>query len=58
MFEDQTVELLPARTTMKKWGKKHGGGKNVAVNVAIVYIDVDGNNNDVDVDIEQEANAG
>src|SRR3954463_1873190 len=30
MFEDQTVELLPARTTMKKWGggggKKHGGG--------------------------------
>jgi len=35
MFEDQTVELLPARTTMKKWGggggKKGGGGNKVTV---------------------------
>lgn len=40
MFEDQMVELLPARTTMswKKKCKKHGGGGNntaVAVNVFV-----------------------
>ena len=29
MFEDQYVELLPARTTMKSWKpKKRGGGNN------------------------------
>jgi hypothetical protein len=40
MFEDQTVELLPARTTMKHGG--HGGGTtyfsqngNLAIAVAI-----------------------
>jgi hypothetical protein len=43
MFEDQTVELLPARTTMKRWGgggggKKSGGGTKIIIvqfNVAI-----------------------
>ena len=58
MFDDQQVELLPARTTMKHWGKKgrrHGHGvTNTAVNVAIVYID--GNNNKVE--INQFAAAG
>ncbi len=40
MFEDQQVELLPARTTMKKWG---GGGKqngNVAVAAAANVLNV------------------
>ena len=33
MFEDQQVELLPARTTMKKWG--HGGSQNGNIAIAI-----------------------
>jgi hypothetical protein len=49
MFEDQTVELLPARTTMKKWGNgKRNNNKttNVAVNY-IGEIDVEGDHNKV-----------
>jgi hypothetical protein len=45
MFEDQTVELLPARTTMKRWGgggggggKKGGGGtKIVIVQIGVAF---------------------
>ena len=33
MFEDQQVELLPARTTMKKWG--HGGSQNGNIAIAV-----------------------
>ncbi|MFD2092375.1 hypothetical protein [Blastococcus deserti] len=32
MFEDQKVELLPARTTMKKWGR---GGNFQSGNLAV-----------------------
>ena len=32
MFDDQQVELLPARTTMKKWGR---GGNVQSGNIAI-----------------------
>ncbi len=40
MFEDQMVELLPARTTMsnkkcKNW--RHGGGNNTAVAANFFY---------------------
>jgi|tagenome__1003787_1003787.scaffolds.fasta_scaffold20889603_3 hypothetical protein len=42
MFEDQTVELLPARTTMKRWGggggKAHGGGGNKVIKIIQVNI--------------------
>ena len=34
MFEDQKVELLPARTTMKKWGRGGFQSGNTAVAVA------------------------
>jgi hypothetical protein len=34
MFEDQKVDLLPARTTMKKWGRGGSQNGNVAVAVA------------------------
>ena len=34
MFEDQQVELLPARTTMKKWGRGGSQNGNLAVAVA------------------------
>jgi len=33
MFEDQKVELLPARTTMKKWGGHQNG--NIAIAIAV-----------------------
>ena len=55
MFEDQTIELLPARTTMKKWGN-HGvrirTGDATAANFAIVV-----NKGDGDVYLTQIANA-
>jgi hypothetical protein len=61
MFEDQTIELLPARTTMKKWNK-HGRGdrtKNVAANFSSVYINVeDSHDVDISVDVSQDASAG
>jgi hypothetical protein len=34
MFEDQKVELLPARTTMDTWGSYNQNG-NVAIAVAV-----------------------
>ena len=47
MFDDQQVELLPARTTMHAWGRKnrkhHHKVVNAAVNVAIVNIHGDDN---------------
>ena len=69
MFEDQMVELLPARTTMsKKGGKKgkRGGGNttNTAVAVAsnVFVIDARGNADVTIDDVTQvakaEANAG
>jgi hypothetical protein len=52
MFEDQTVELLPARTVMSSWGGGGGGGRSgggggrggdaVAVSAAATII-VEGN---------------
>ncbi len=43
MFEDQTVELLPARTTLQAgWGGNGGrggrGGDAVAISIAIIII--------------------
>jgi hypothetical protein len=35
MFEDQTVELLPPRTTMKKWGRGGSQNGNIAIAVAV-----------------------
>jgi hypothetical protein len=62
MFEDQTVELLPARTTMKKWGNgKRNNNKttNVAVNViGDVSQEVEGDKNHVKLTIIQVAAAG
>lgn len=55
MFEDQTVELLPARTTMKKWGNngvRIRTGDATAANFAIVV-----NKGDGDVTVNQFANA-
>jgi hypothetical protein len=46
MFEDQTVELLPARTTMKKWGngkRNNNRTTNIAANYSNVEIDGDDN---------------
>ena len=34
MFEDLKVELLPARTTMKKWGRGGFQSGNTAVAIA------------------------
>jgi hypothetical protein len=34
VFEDQTVDLLPARTTMDTWGSYNQNG-NVAIAVAV-----------------------
>ena len=60
MFEDQTVELLPARTTMRKW--KNGKGnktKNVAANFLYLNINVeDSEDVEINVEVNQEANAG
>jgi len=65
MFEDQTIELLPARTTMKKWGNNGKGNKtkNVAVNVAVVKVDFGEDNTfedevNLDIRIDQDASAG
>ena len=49
MFEDQTVELLPARTTLQAgWGGGGGdggrGGDAVAISIAIIYVEGDVNN--------------
>ncbi len=46
MFEDQTIELLPARTTLQAgWGGNGGrggrGGDAVAISVAIIIINGD-----------------
>ena len=65
MFEDQTIELLPARTTMKKWNK-HGRGnrtKNVAANFSAVVVDFGEDNTfedevNIDISVDQEAEAG
>ncbi len=44
MFEDQTVDLLPARTTMKKVGRGGNGGRGgrggdaLAVSAAVIVI--------------------
>jgi len=35
MFEDQQVELLPARTTMKKWGRAGSQNGNIAIAIAV-----------------------
>ncbi|TQN43277.1 hypothetical protein FHU33_2715 [Blastococcus colisei] len=36
MFEDQQVELLPARTTMKKWGRSTNiQSGNIAIAIAV-----------------------
>jgi hypothetical protein len=34
MFEDQKAELLPARTTMKRWGRGGFQSGNTAVAIA------------------------
>jgi hypothetical protein len=54
MFEDQTVELLPARTVMSRWGGGGGGGTNGSgggggrggdsITAVIVNIEGDGDN--------------
>ena len=35
MFEDQKVELLPARTTMDSWGGYSSQSGNLAIAVAV-----------------------
>ena len=49
MFEDQTIDLLPARTTMRRNGGGGGGGRGgrggdaLAVSAAVIFVggDVD-----------------
>ncbi len=49
MFEDQTIELLPARTTMRRGGNGGRGGRGgrggdaIAVSAAVIFVggDVD-----------------
>ena len=49
MFEDQTVDLLPARITMKKFNRGGNGGNGgrggdaIAVSAAVIFVggDVD-----------------
>ena len=49
MFEDQTIDLLPARTTMKKFNRGGNGGNGgrggdaLAVSAAVIFVggDVD-----------------
>ncbi|SNR78069.1 hypothetical protein [Blastococcus mobilis] len=59
MFENQTIDLLPARTTMKVWGgKKKNGGNNkavaVATNISVIKIE----DSEVrDVTVTQDARA-
>jgi hypothetical protein len=50
MFEDQTVELLPARTVMTTM---HGGGRNRG-NTSTVNVDIDQRSGN----ITQNANTG
>ncbi len=40
MFEDQTVELLPARTVMSRWGGGGGGGNNEEVALGPEFLDL------------------
>jgi hypothetical protein len=59
MFENQTVELLPARTTMScKNGKnkKRHGGNNTAVAFNVIFVEARGNA-EVNIDAEQTATA-
>ena len=35
MFDDQRVELLPARTTMKKWGRGGYQSGNLSIAIAV-----------------------
>ena len=43
MFEDQQVELLPARTTMKKWGGSQNGNFALAAAANAYNVNVGGN---------------
>jgi len=43
MFENQKVELLPARTTMKKWGGSQNGNFALAVAANAYNVNVGGN---------------
>src|SRR4051794_1373967 len=52
MFEDQRIELLPERTTLKGWkGGRKGGGGNITVNVLIIKNSF--NNNSVGGNLNQ-----
>jgi hypothetical protein len=35
MFEDQKAELLPARTTMKRWGRGGYQSGNLSIAIAV-----------------------
>jgi hypothetical protein len=59
MFEDQKVELLPARTTMKKWHNNSiwvRTGAAYASNYALVF--APGNKGDITVEQFANANTG
>jgi hypothetical protein len=60
MFEDQKVELLPARTTMKRGGYSNSiwvrTGDAYATNVALVF--APGNKGDITVEQFANANTG
>ena len=53
MFEDQTIDLLPARTTMKRvrsggsGGNGGRGGDAVAVSAAVILVGGDVRNSDL-----------
>ena len=42
MFENQKVELLPARTTMKKWGGSQNGNFALAAAANLYNVNVGG----------------
>jgi hypothetical protein len=58
VFADQTVELLPARTTMKQYGKSFNvrTGNAYATNVALIW--APGNTGDITVNQFANANTG
>ena len=43
MFEDQTAELLPARTTMRVRGGNARGGDALAVSAAVIAVEGNAN---------------
>jgi hypothetical protein len=55
MFEDQKIELLPPRTTMKKWGGGNYQSGNLAVAAAVNYGNVNVGGSQLNVAVAEAA---